>query len=302
VSAGGGPAVSHLGEMWGWANWQAWKAGRPALGAVEYTLHTDAPFLFGEIREGLGPYQLLNTGTGSSPLGGVVPAVVLRVEHHIIPPWGPPSSGRVGPNPHEEWTRNVDAYHGGEVGDELASLVSLALGTRFEDGGLTRVFDPDGDPRGRPAYQAYRQPRLVPGTLAFLMPIRTAHELESRLRLADCAPWLQRYFRLERRQANALVRAARSYQAALWAAEDEPRQGWLRLISAVEAAAHHWARGNASSVEQLRAVEPQLADRLQAAGGGLLDAVAERFSPGLQPTTRMVRFTLKFLLSATREN
>jgi hypothetical protein len=92
------------------------------------------------------------------------------------------------------------------------------------------------------------------------------------------------------------VRAARSYQAALWAAaEDDPRQSWLKLIGAVEAAAHHWARRDASPVEQLRAVEPDLAERLQAAGGGLLEAVAERFAPGLQSTRRMLTFTLNFL-------
>jgi hypothetical protein len=34
--------------------------------------------------------------------------------------------------------RNVDAYHGGQVADELASLVSLALGIRLDNGGLIR--------------------------------------------------------------------------------------------------------------------------------------------------------------------
>jgi hypothetical protein len=82
----------------------------------------------------------------------------------------------------------------------------------------------------------------------------------------------------------------------MWAAaEDDPRQSWLKLIGAVEAAAYHWARGDASPVEQLRAIEPELADRLQATGGGLLEAVAERFAPGLQSTGRMLTFTLNFL-------
>jgi hypothetical protein len=72
--------------------------------------------------------------------------------------------------------------------------------------------------------------------------MNTPSELHARSHLATCIPWLQRYFRLERGQANALVRAARSHQAALWAAEGDPRQAWLKLISAVEAAAHYWAR------------------------------------------------------------
>ena len=301
----GKPAAARPGEMWGWANWRAWKAGRPALGAAEYTLHTDDPLLFGEVTEGLGPYQLFTTGMSLSPRPPqVVPAVVLRVEHHIreILDRDPhlsallPSGDRRDPySPRHRGPRNVDAYHGGDVADELASLISLALGIRVDNGGRTRLFEADGDPRGRPIFNQYRSPRLVPGTLFLLTPMNTPSELHARSHLATCIPWLQRYFRLERGQANALVRAARSYQAALWAVDGDPRQGWLKLISAVEAAAHHWASGEASPVEQLRAVEPELVDRLQAAGGGLLEAVAERFSPGLQPTVRMIRFTLEFL-------
>jgi hypothetical protein len=292
--------------MWGWANWRAWEAGRPALGATEYTLHTDDPLLFGEVTEGLGPYQLFNTGMSLSHGHNrdIVPAVVIRAEHHIFetlkydthPHASLQSGDRTDPySPRDGWPSNVDAYHGGDLVDELASLISLALGFRFDNGGRTRLFEADGDPRGRPVFNQYRSPRLVPGTVFLLMPMSTPDELHARSRLADCKPWLQRYFRLEQGQANALVRAARSYQAALWAVEDDPRQGWLKLISAVEAAANHWARGEASLVEQLHAVEPELADRLQAAGGGLLEAVAERFGPGLQPTMRMIRFTLKFL-------
>jgi hypothetical protein len=74
-----------------------------------------------------------------------------------------------------------------------------------------------------------------------------------------------------------------------------PTPELLKLIGAVEAAAYHWDRGEASPVEQLRAVEPELAERLQAAGSGLLEGVAERFAPGLQATRRMLTFTLHFL-------
>jgi hypothetical protein len=36
-------ATARPGQMWGWINWQAWEAGYPPLGAVEYTLYTDEP-------------------------------------------------------------------------------------------------------------------------------------------------------------------------------------------------------------------------------------------------------------------
>jgi hypothetical protein len=41
----------------------------------------------------------------------------------------------------EDWPRNVDAYHGGQVADELAGLISLILGIRLESGGLTRIWN-----------------------------------------------------------------------------------------------------------------------------------------------------------------
>jgi hypothetical protein len=309
------------GQMWGWANWQAWEAGHPPLGGVEYTLYTDAALLMGEARKGIGPYRLLKTGTFSFLPEVPLPAVVLRADHYIHPAVVVADTGdnRVELNieairllgaldpidpdlAHQDWPRNVDAYHGGQVADELASLISLTLGIRLESGGLTRVFGMDGDPRGRPIeyfrqdYRLRRLNRLRPDRLIPHPSVDSDDPSASFVHLADCVPWLQRYFQLRQDQANALVRAARSYQAALWAAaENDPRQGWLKLIGAVEAAAHHWARGDASPVEQLRAVDPELAKRLQAAGGGLLEAMAERFAPGLRTTSRMLTFTLHFL-------
>lgn len=314
-------AAARPGQMWGWTNWQAWEAGYPSLGAVEYTLYSDEQRLMGkEAREGLGPYQLLQTGVYQVGSDTPSPSVVLRVGHYIYPPVVLSGVGgffdldvkairligAVAPidpdSAQGDQARNVDAYHGGQVADELASLVSLALGIRLDNGGLTRVFEMDGDPQGHPIgyfYQDYRPRRLARFGSHRLIPRPSPSPDDvggAWIDLADCVPWLQRYFRLRRDQANAVVRAARSYQAAMWAAaEDDPRQSWLKLIGAVEAAAYHWARGDASPVEQLRAVEPELADRLQATGGELLEAVAERFAPGLQSTGRMLTFTLNFL-------
>ena len=285
MSAGGGTVAVRPGEMWGWANWRAWNAGHPTLGAAEYTLYTDVN-VDRQATEGLGPYQLLDTLALPQFLHneGAEPAVVLRADLHLDPTAS-----------HGGRTRNVDAYHGGDAVDELASLVSLALGVRLEAGGQIRSFLVDGDPRGRPVWYDYQPPHLARASIVTTGGRRRLPGVAYSIHLDDCVPWLQRYFRLEQSQANALVRAARSYQAALWAAEGDPRQAWLKLISAVEAAAHYWARGDASPVEQLRAVNPELAERLEAAGDGLLEAVAKRFAPGLKATTKMLNFTLEFL-------
>jgi hypothetical protein len=137
--------VARPGVMWGWANWQAWKASYPPLGAVEYTLYTDSQWLTGKnVREGLGPYELLQTGTFQTMETKPLPAVVLRVGHHLYPPVVLGGVGSVleldvkairliaavdhlDPDPQGNRPRNVDAYHGGQVADELAGLASLAL-------------------------------------------------------------------------------------------------------------------------------------------------------------------------------
>ena len=80
-------AAARPGQMWGWTNWQAWEAGYPSLGAVEYTLYSDEQRLMGkEAREGLGPYQLLQTGVFQVGSDAPSPSVVLRVGHYIYPP------------------------------------------------------------------------------------------------------------------------------------------------------------------------------------------------------------------------
>jgi hypothetical protein len=47
-------------------------------------------------------------------------------------------------------TTDTSRYHGGTECDEIASLLSLALGCRLKAGDPTRWFKLGDDPRGRP--------------------------------------------------------------------------------------------------------------------------------------------------------
>jgi hypothetical protein len=54
------------------------------------------------------------------------------------------------------------SYHGAWIDEELASLISVALGVRCRSGGLWRDFqDPDAG-RGNPYLGSYEAPRLTP--------------------------------------------------------------------------------------------------------------------------------------------
>lgn len=127
----------------------------------------------------------------------------------------------------DDWEQmHPDVFHRGDAGQELASLVSLALSIRLRAGGIARAFDVDGDPRGYP--YSPEQP------LAYLPPRRERAMLRDIVRVSvelDIAvPLLHHYPLLTGEQAVALVQAARSYQEALWIAETDPRQAWLRLV------------------------------------------------------------------------
>jgi hypothetical protein len=231
----------------GWTNWRAQRAGVPGAGAVEFAGYTDAQLL--EDQVDLGPCRLLNTIGFAARRAGQVPlSLVLRVEWHAAA------------DPRERSREETDTatWHGGGLDDELAALVSLALGIRLQSGGRIREFDPDGDVRGRPVHFDHVPPYLPPPRRAPLLPTITGPA-----RLVVASGRLVGYPLLTAAQANALVKAARAWQEAVWIADADPRQAWLRLVSALEAAAQAWAGGPARSPEErLLIARPRLAKRL----------------------------------------
>jgi hypothetical protein len=232
------PKGSTGNEMgpWGWENWQAKLSGRQAHSAFEVACYTDGDLL-GEPQH-VGPYVLLGNRSEpfEAPRGPVRLGLVLRVENHLH---------IADPEDFidEAWEQlDPEVYHGDHGGQELASLIALALGVRLKAGGIVRVFDPAGDPRGRPREYKHVMPYLPSPGWAPILPALAPSEgvFRYRVAIADAIPLLNRYPGLSAVQAVALVRAARSYQEAMWVAENDPRQSWLRLVNAVEAAAQRW--------------------------------------------------------------
>ncbi len=199
-------------------NWRAAIQGLPSSGAYEVPLFTDA-MIVGEIMDGYGPYQLINTiAHASHPQSlNVLPAIVLRIEEHRAD--------------HEtdilntQSQTNEDLYHGGMMPDEVAALVSLALGIRLIAGGVNREFDPDHDPRGRPiAHYHVAIPQFPQGNQSLVVP-----RAIGRHTLDDITP-LRTLPVLTREDAIALVRAARLYQQAMWIVETDPALSWLLFV------------------------------------------------------------------------
>lgn len=206
------------------ASYTAWKASlsRNEALPVEYPLYSDASFV-GDFTSGFGPFKLLNSRIiQQSPN---LPALFLRVSA---------SAGSSVQSPFDLDT-DVRGYHGGNVADEIAALVSLKLGCRLMAGGPSRAWMGD-DPLGRPISGIGRvAPYLpMPSTGARVVP-----QLIGRRSLSDLAD-VDRYLSLAPMDASKLVRAARLYQEAAWIAESQPATSWLWLVAAVETVSSPW--------------------------------------------------------------
>ncbi len=87
-----------------------------------------------------------------------------------------------------------------------------------------------------------------------------------------------------------LVRAARSYAAALWWANEDPNQSWLQLVTAAETAAkcRHLLTGE--PVDLLREHWPEMWDAVQSADDDAKTQIAELLAEQMKATRRFVDF------------
>lgn len=217
-------------EPLGWSNCRAALQGWPELGAFEFGCYTDV-WVIGEVADDLRPIQLLNPIGSVAGDGGTSMAIVIRFSVHR--PGDPPQLPRL--------RTSYSRYLAIDIGEELAALLSLALGVRCLSGGLTREFRVDGDPRGRHlghehrTQQLPRPPALHGSQLPRIARGRGGRQRE--INLAEAIPLLRRYPYVSQKKAVALVRAARMYSNAIWTADADPQAAWLSLVTACEIAA-----------------------------------------------------------------
>ncbi|MFL5612431.1 MAG: hypothetical protein ACJ796_02070 [Gemmatimonadaceae bacterium] len=196
-----------------------------------------------------------------------------------------------GPKPKTDNTR----YHGGDLPDELAALMSLVLGRRVIAGELTREFYPGDDPKGAPVGFTSRfvGPLLSRARQPIVPALIGQRSLDLDLLLS--------YPTLQARDAILLLRAARSYQDATWGAEADPETAWVLLVSAIETAANQWwpyreATKDLSSAQVLELSKPELTNLLRShdESGTLLEGVAQHISYLLQSRQKFLQFLEQF--------
>lgn len=205
-----------------WTNWQAHDPDGPRE-MREVALYSDSS-VAGYLRRPDWPLDLISTF--ARPGSGF--PLVARIRWYAVAPPGLDDP---------EITTSDDAYHGGDDADEVAALLSLALGIRCRSGGVTRNWwtrpddGQDYDELGYPDESDHKPPVMAP-------PLhrrgRVLPRLPSGVNVADAQELFGLYGQMKAGRASLLVQAARQYANALWVAESDPNQAWLHLVSAVE--------------------------------------------------------------------
>lgn len=282
----------------GWENWRAFERDDAGAGEIiEFSYYTDS-HLTGEIHEGLGPYELLNT-VPAGPIppqpGAVEHALVIRVAVHDAYENQYQRPGRHD-DPESGWRKpNIGSYHGGGIGDELGALLALALGIRLRCGGITRSFGgwTADDPLGRPVEYAHEVPSIV-------KPARNRPPVlpliaRPSVNLDQSVPLMRAYPTLGIEDAVALVRAARQYEQGVWVCDADAGISWLALVSAVEIAAERW-RGykKGTVVDRFRANAPDIAAIVEPAGQEIVLGLAKALAPQLKSGDRFRKFLTTF--------
>jgi hypothetical protein len=163
----------------------------------------------------------------------------------------------------------VAHYHGGDLGDELAARLGLALGRRIRSGGSVRIGLPK-HPVGLPSEWHHHPPVLDPPRDAPMIA-----GVADAARLPDAQELLESYPLLDAGDAVALVRAARQYVDGLWLADGDPRRAWIKLISALEVAANRYdAVRHGSTLAQLKRHRRRLWKKLEALPAQVQERIA----------------------------
>jgi len=190
----------------------------------------------------------------------------------------------------------------------------------------TRIFAIQGGPEGvLLPVQRMRGGPLVPGVDAAprscraitarrqKLPLKSGENaLDNDQKSLTCRKWTNahnldstapfaRLLSLTPGQAVALVRAARSYQEAMWIAEGAPETAWLLFVSAVEIAANQWRAEDEDPVGRLRAsrtggeVERLLRERGGDDGDEFVAQVAALLADSMGATKKFTDFMMTFL-------
>jgi hypothetical protein len=285
----------------GWLNWYAASLGQPRREVAhpdsvvihpvweEFLLYSDADVRGGWLQ--LGPYDVIALDPPETPSIGIARrALLVRVWDHLS---DEPS--------HEANTpkTDVESYFGGDIGDEMAALLGLALARRVRSGGRVRQgLPPPGEEKERPRTLSLGlASETLHRTQILERPIREPMIpwLGDQISLDRAIPLMSSYPKLGGQDAVALVRAARQYVDGLWLADSDPRLAWIKLISALEVVANRFDdTREPSPLSQLRRHRPKVYKALRGLPKQDADVVAEEIARLFNVERKLRSFVTRF--------
>jgi hypothetical protein len=276
----------------GWINWYAERLGYPRRTDKhpdtvviqptweEFLLYADAEISGAWLT--LGPYEVQSLDPpGPAGIGLARRALLLRAWDHL------PDT----PSSEVPLATDTADYVGGDIGDELAALLGLALARRVRSGGRVRRGLPgDAHPLGLALESEHHPPVLEPPRHDAMISW-----LGRPASLPDAEDLLSRYPTLDRADAVALVRAASQYVDGLWYADLDPRVAWLKLVGALEVAANRFDGGHEESdLEQLERHNPEVYAALMRGPIEIAEEVAANLAPTLRVQRKLRAFVKAF--------
>jgi hypothetical protein len=243
----------------------------------EHPLYSDA-YIHGHLE--LGPYRFFVTAPAfEHVVGRAAMQLVVRADDHLVEP------------SHDiDWEEEPESmYFGGDLADELAALLSLALGRRLRSGGITRhAFD--GSAVGKPTETRHRPPVLIPPRGGPMLPRIVDGAL-----LDSARPFMELYPLLSATHAVGLVRAASQYADAVWIADADPRLAWIRLVGALESAAQCWkAATYETPAAQLKRHRRKVYNAIKDCPADVIEKVAADLAPTFLASKKFKDFVAEF--------
>ncbi|MFG2790437.1 hypothetical protein [Streptomyces sp. NPDC048419] len=275
--AKGPPQASELEAPRGW---QLFRSVDVQSEGWEYLLYSDS-MLIGEEEGSVGPFRFFLTGAavGSQPTG----QLILRIRHAHPKP--EPTGGEFPAVAlkRRKWWLGLDPD------EEIAALPSLALGIRLRSGGPVRRFRPTEDPAGVPHMYKHHAPGLVPVRHG---RVQYPQVLDASYPLANGLNFLHKYRSLGAADAFVLAKAARQFADALWIADSDPEQAWLRLVTALEVVAVHVQTEEIDATQAFEDAYPAAAHSMKSLEGGAdaLPLIAKEFERLLGAGQRLRKF------------
>jgi hypothetical protein len=255
-------------------NWRVFRDGGRPGPLFEYQLFSDSP-IHSEWRTAECPFALVSVRR-ETPDTRRSPAALVRLRHFRRDT----EAGAL--------AASMPPYHGGSLVDEIAALTSLLLGARIKAGAnYSRRWDFNDDPLGEAV--CTEEPLEVPNARHPILPrLREAKILDNLDQLLDLP-------KLSPSAASSLILAARSYQEAVWIADQDPNYAWLLLVSATETAASAWSTESAPPLDRMKISRPNVVNILIDAGGQeLAERVAAEMADYMGATKKFRDFLVTF--------